>query len=184
MLKKSLIFSGFMAIIAGNAFATGENIVTSKAYVDHEVATKQAILSAQDGDYAVIYPNSVNDVDDGAVTARAILTDVGAYDDGNELVTVGAVNTALAGKQNVLPNNTAGTLVTYNGAVGSVGSANIYNSSSSYSGQTDAIVRAEHVNAAVAAGFAEHLTCSNPPTCTLWQVNSTMNGTYVPQNQQ
>jgi hypothetical protein len=34
-----------MAAIAGNAFATGENIVTSKAYVDNELSQKQNTIS-------------------------------------------------------------------------------------------------------------------------------------------
>ena len=189
MRIKSFIISGALgAIISGGAYADdaatilAKKTVTSKNYVDTALATKQPILTAQDGDYAVLYPGDGED--DGAVRTRAIITSVGDYADGNELVTVGGVNTALAGKQNALPNNTAGKLVTYNGAMGSVGSADVYDSTSTYSTQQNALVKAKQVNEAISAGFNGVLTCVDSPACTLWRIDDTMSGTYVPQNQQ
>jgi len=187
-MKKLFVFAGVAAVVSAGAYATDDaatllakKTVTSKNYVDTALATKQPILTAQDGDYAVLYPGDGED--DGAVRTRAIITSVSDYDEGNELVTVGGVNTALAGKQNALPNNTVGKLVTYNGAMGSVGSADVYDSTSTYSTQQNALVKANQVNAAVSAGFNGVLTCANQD-CTLWQIDTTMSGTYVPQNQQ
>lgn len=84
--------------------------------------------------------------------------------------------------------------MTYGGASGEVGSADVYNESGSYSTQTDALVRASHVNNAVANGFAGLLTCNmwetgynatNDPNgnhCLTYSVNTdVLSGTYVPQ---
>ena len=187
--RNKFILAGALSAVAFGAYATDDaatllakKTVTSKNYVDTALATKQPILEAQDGDYAVLYPGDGED--DGAVRTRAIITSVSDYDDGNALVTVGGVNTALAGKQDTLPNNTVGKLVTYNGAMGSVGSADVYDSTSTYSTQQNALVKAKQVNAAISAGFNGVLTCADSPTCSLWQIDTTMSGTYVPQNQQ
>ena len=187
MKKISLIFGGILAV-AGNAYAV-TSTVTSKGYVDNAVAAKQAIIPAQSGDYVVMYPNDDNDDDDGAIGMRQIITDIDNYDEGNELVTVGAINSALQTKQGVIPAGTSGNLVTYTGTAGTVGSASVYNASNAYSGQTTSLVQAQHVNTAAMNAFNAHLTCNtydNSGTqtaehCLLWNVNN-LSGTYVPGN--
>lgn len=186
--KNILIIAGVAMVASTGAYATDDaatllakKTVTSKNYVDTKLSGKQPVLTEQDGDYAVLYPGDGDGA--GAVQSRAIIDNVYSYDEGNELVTVGAVNSVLVQKQDALPNQTAGKLVTYNGAVGSVGSADVYNSGSSYSSQQNALVKANQVNAAVSAGFSDVLTCANQD-CTLWEIDTTMSGTYVPQNQQ
>lgn len=138
MKKICLIFGGILAI-AGNAYAV-TSTVTSKDYVDNAVATKQAIIPAQSGDYVVMYPNDDNGDDDGAIGMRQIITDFSNYDDGNELVTVGAINSALQDRQDIIPAGTSGNLVTYTGTAGSVGSASVYNAANAYNGQTTSLV--------------------------------------------
>ena len=44
----TFIFAGIMSAIIGNAYATGENIVTSKSYVDNALEQKQDNISAED----------------------------------------------------------------------------------------------------------------------------------------
>ena len=187
-MSKKLLFGLIASVLSINAYATSST-VTSRDYVDNVVATKQAKIPAQSGDYVVMYPNSENDEDDGEIGMRAIITDVGDYDEGNELVTVGAINSALQDRQNQISAGTSGNLVTYTGSAGSVGSASVYNGSNAYSGQTTSLVQAQHVNAAAANAFNAHITCNtyatpNDPTseCVLWNVNN-LSGTYVPQNQ-
>ena len=188
-MKRTFLFATIASILSINAFAVSKT-VTTQGYVDNAVATKQAKIPAQSGDYVVMYPNSENDEDDGEIGMRAIITDVGNYDEGTELVTVGAINSALQDKQNLIPAGTSGNLVTYTGSAGSVGSAAVYNASNSYSGQNTALVQAQHVNTAAANAFNAHITCNQYDTsgtqtaehCLLWNVNN-LSGTYVPENQ-
>ena len=172
MKIKSLAIAGMVATVATGAFAEGENIVTSKGYVDTTAATKQPILETKSGDYAVIYPNSTNNEENGAVGQREIVNSVSGTATG--LVTAGAVNTAVNAKQEKIAGSAAlnGKVITYTGTAGTVGQKDIYDSSIAYSGQTGSLVEAQHVNDAVTSGFNAHLTCVNEPDCTLWQVNT------------
>ncbi len=189
MSKKLLLLGAVASIITINSSFGVSSTVTSRGYVDAAVATKQAIIPAQSGDYVVMYPNDDNGDDDGVIGMRQIITDVTDYDEGNELVTVGAINSALQDRQNIIPAGTSGNLVTYTGTAGTVGSASVYNASNSYSGQTTALVQAQHVNAAAMNAFNAHLTCNQYDTsgtqtaehCLLWSVNN-LSGTYVPGN--
>ncbi len=47
MSTKSYIFAGIMSAIIGNAFAAGENTVTSKSYVDAQDALKQDLIPVE-----------------------------------------------------------------------------------------------------------------------------------------
>jgi hypothetical protein len=61
MTNKSLIFAGiFAAILGNNAFATGENTVTSKSYVDAMDATKQDKVTAGTTGSVVTYNGTQN----------------------------------------------------------------------------------------------------------------------------
>lgn len=177
MKQTNLIFAGALAAIVTNAaLAEGQNIVTSRAYVDSAVATKQPVLSGQSNtNYAVTYPTSTG----GTPSSRLINESMGSSTSDTGLATTGAINTALNGKQQNI-NGTANTVVTYTGTSGGTGSKAVYSSGSAYSGQTGNLTEAQHVNSAVTNGFNAHLTCKNSPDCTLYDVN-TLSGTYVPQ---
>ena len=176
MKIKSFIITGALAaIISGGANAAGENIPTSRAYVDARTATKQGILQQQsNANTAVTFPTTAG----GTPGTRTINTSLGTSTSDTALATTGSINTALNGKQATI-NGTANTVVTYTGTAGGTSQKSVYNSGSAYSGQTGALTEARHVNAAVQNGFNAHLTCANQD-CTLYNVN-TLSGTYVPQ---
>ena len=174
MRVKSFIFAGALSAVATGAYAVGQNIPTSRAYVDSNVATKQAILSANGANTAVTFPTTTG----GTPGTRTINTSLGTSTSDTGLATTGSINTELNKKQGNI-NGTANTVVTYTGSSGGVSSKGVYSSGSAYSGQTGALTEAQHVNAAVQNGFNAHLTCANQD-CTLWNVN-TLSGTYVPQ---
>ena len=182
-MKKLSIIAALGAVVIMPTFAAEptpaeRKTVTSVGYVTR---TRQPIIEAKQGDYVVMYPNDDNGDADGEIQERGIITDVYGYDDGNELVTVGGINAALSEKQDAIPAGTSGNLVTYNGQSGSVGSAAVYNATGTYNSQTNSLVQAQHVNTAAQNAFNAHVTCSNPPDCTLWSINE-LSGTYVPHN--
>ena len=183
-MKGKLILTGAAALaISTSAFAEGENIVSSKAYVDSGVAQKQRIISkVANANTAMLFPTTTGE----RPQERVISTEVG---NDTNLVTRGGVNTALNTKQETVNGVTgaANKVVLYNSNGGLSGSGNpakgIYSSTGTYSGQTANLVEAGHVNAAVKNGFNAHLTCANPNDgCTLYNVN-TLSSTYVPQNE-
>ncbi len=59
----AFIFAGIMSAIIGNAYATGENIVTSKSYVDAQDALKQDVITTSmvttDGKEALTLPSLI-----------------------------------------------------------------------------------------------------------------------------
>ena len=171
MNTTKLVITSIVAVcMAFGAFAEGENIVSSKAYVDSQVGTKQVKLVGAGANVAVTYPSFAG----GTPNARVISTFVTA---GDGLVTTGGVNAALNNKQQKI-NGTANTVVTYTGASGGTGQKAVYNSSGSYT--SGSLAEAGHVNDAVINGFNSHLTCANVE-CTLYNVN-TLSGIYVPHN--
>ena len=198
--SRSLLTSMAVVMIIGAAHAeTAEEMlkykrVTSQQYVDDAVADKQAKIGAESGDYVVVYPNSTGGDtahdEAGEINKRHIADTLttGNGVTGDDLPTVGAVNTGLNDKQQKL-SGTSGDLVTYGATTGAVGSQKIYNSGTSYTGQQQYLVQAQHVNAAVADGFDRHITCysyetgyeNNDAHCLGWVVNSMSSGTYVPQ---
>ena len=172
--SKFIIAAALSAVSAG-AYAVGENIPTSRAYVDANIATKQAVLPRQGTEnVAVTFPTTTG----GTPGTRTINTILGSSTSDSGLSTTGAVNTALNAKQGTI-TGTANSVVTYTGTQGGISSKGVYNSGNAYSGQTGSLAEAQHVNSAVANGFNAHLTCANQD-CTLWNVN-TVSGTYVPQ---
>ena len=180
-MKGRIILAGAAAMaIAGTAFAAGENIVTSKHYVDTEVATKQPNLAGPGSNVAVTFPDSTG----GTPNERTIGTSVTT---GTNLVTTGGVNTALNEKQQKISGD-ANTVVTYTGTSGGTGQKAVYSSSGSYT--ASALAEAGHVNSAVTNGFNAHITCSNcggaatcnTSNCLLYSINDLTGGTYVPHN--
>jgi len=170
------IIAASLSVVSAGAYAAGENIPTSRAYVDSNVSTKQGILQTQSSDnVAVTFPTTVG----GTPGTRTINTSLGSSTSDTTLVTTGAINTGLNLKQAKI-NGTANTVVTYTGSSGGTSSKAVYNSSNAYSGQSGSLTEAQHVNAAIQNGFNAHLTCANND-CTLYNV-VTLSGTYVPQS--
>lgn len=180
---KILLFGAAVSVLTSGAFAANTTkIVTTQGYVDDLAATKQDKLSGTSG-YAVTYGASAGQTD-----SRQIVTTLGTSEAATTLPTTGAVVAGLNAKQNIL-NGSANTVVTYTGTAGGTGSRGIYQSSGSYSSQTNNLAEAGHVNTAVANAFNAHLTCNRYATpgdtssdCLLWDVN-TLSGTYMPENQ-
>ena len=198
-MKTNLLIAGLIVatLVGGAVFADPTELdrktVTSKAYVDTELLTKQPNITAQqDGDdYALTYPATTG----GQPRSRKIETSLG---DDDHLVTRGAINTALNDKQPVISGGTPANVTTYNstGSVGGSGGATgraVYSSTGSYTGHTDDLAEVQHVNAAVQNGFNAHLTCNgwegnfnattdpNNDHCLTYMVNDLTGGTYVPQ---
>ena len=165
------------------AFAAGDNVVSSKSYVDSGISQKQNILTKKSSaNYVVTFPTTTG----GTPGSRIIQTTVAT---GTDLVTRGGVNTALNAKQEKITGGTSGDVVLYNTSGGISGdSKGVYNANAAYSGQTTKLVEAQHVNGAIARGFNAHLTCaetnpSNANECWIYNVN-TLNAntnTYVPE---
>lgn len=171
--SRILLFGAVMSALTIDAFAETKT-VTTQGYVDNAVATKQDKLSGTNG-YAVTYGASAGTTDGRQIVT--VLDTVSATS--TALPTAGAVVAALNDKQNKLPAGTSGALVTYSGTAGTVGSTAVYNPANAYSGQTEALVQAQHVNSAIANGFNAHLSCNrradpNDETsdCLLWNINT------------
>ena len=181
----NLLLCGIVMI--GTAYAdTDRKTVTSKKYVDDQIATKQAILNANGTDLrdnVVMYTNQA-----GTVTSKPISSTLTGNNIDSNLPTVGAVNTGLATKQNEIGAGTAsGNVVTYTGNAGTVGEKAVYNSSATYN--QNALIEANHANTAIRTGLNEHLTCApngvDPVSnnCWLWQINDqAANTVYTPHN--
>lgn len=169
------------AFVVMPSFAVdGDKTVTSKQYVDSNIAQKQQIISKRaNSNTAMTFPTTTG----GAPGERKINTAMGTSTSDSGLATTGAINTALNNKQEKITGGTSGDVVLYNQSGGISGdSKGVYNSTGTYTSQSQKLVEAQHVNDAVTSGFNAHLTCANPPDCTLWNVNE-LSGTYVPQNQ-
>ena len=183
MIKISLISVILAAFVGFSAIADDEpgqntvpaNAVTSKAYVDFQISQKQPILNAEGTDLTnnvVMYTDEA-----GTVEAKPISNTLTGNNIGDNLPTVGAVNTGLAGKQaNIPAGTTAGNVVTYSGNEGQVGEKAVYNASASYN--ANALVQANHVNDAIQQGLNSHLTCvtsdKDPATnqCWVYEINT------------
>ncbi len=175
-------------VIAMPAYAeTDSKTVTSKKYVDDQIATKQPILNASEADLrnnVVMYTNQA-----GTVAAKPISTTLSGTGIDNNLPTVGAVNTGLATKQDEL-SGTSGNVVTYTSNAGTLGEHAVYKTTTTYdTTNAGALVEANHANSAIAKGLNEHLTCApngiDPVSnnCWLWQINDQAAGTVYTEHQ-
>ena len=108
MKTKSYIFAGIIAAITmGNAYATGENTVTSKSYVDAMDATKQDKITAKTTGNVVTY--------NGTENGQTKFDEVGIYNggaqynsstDSGKLITAGTVaNMAETIESITIPDN-------------------------------------------------------------------------------
>ena len=189
--RGGLWLSAIIAIvIAMPAFAddvADRKTVTSRKYVDDQIATKQPILNASEADLrnnVVMYTNQA-----GTVAAKPISTTLSGTGIDNNLPTVGAVNTGLATKQDEL-SGTSGNVVTYTSNAGTLGEHAVYKTTTTYdTTNAGALVEANHANSAIAKGLNEHLTCAPngiDPTsnnCWLWQINDQAAGTVYTEHQ-
>ena len=179
-MNKILVSAMIASSITCAAFATGDKRVTSRSYVDAQVATKQQKITTTGTNKAVTYPEQAG----GQPTSRTINTDLGSSTSDTNLVTTGAINDALNNKQGKI-SGAQNTVMTYgNGQGATPGSKPVY-AAGNYN--ANALVEAQHVNSAVASGFNAHLTCreyegaNNTGDCLLWDVNSLSTSThYVP----
>ena len=90
-MKKFLAFL-ICVLVTGTTFATGENVATSKAYVDTAVAQKQDAIPANDGTAQVL----TNTGTPGSVGTKNIYDSTGEYaEQTGALVTAGDFNTAV-----------------------------------------------------------------------------------------
>ena len=90
-MKKFVVFLVCL-LVAGGAFAAGENIATSKAHVDTAVAQKQDAIPANDGTAQVL----TNTGTPGSVGTKNIYDSTGTYATQTDaLVTAGDFNTAV-----------------------------------------------------------------------------------------
>ena len=182
----NLLLCGIVMI--GTAYAeTDSKTVTSKKYVDDQIATKQPILNANGTDLrnnVVMYTNQA-----GTVTSKPISATLSGTGIDNNLPTVGAVNTGLADKQNKI-SGTSGNVVTYTSNAGTLGEHAVYKTTTTYdTTNAGALVEANHANSAIAKGLNEHLTCApngiDPVSnnCWLWQINDQAAGTVYTEHQ-
>ena len=180
-------FAAIIAIvIAMPAYAdTDSKTVTSKKYVDDQIATKQEILN-KDGDNlsnnVVMYTDQA-----GEVTSKPISATLSGNGIDDNLPTVGAVNTGLATKQDEL-SGTSGNVVTYTSNAGTLGEHAVYKTTTTYdTTNAGALVEANHANSAIAKGLNEHLTCAGTDSvsgnCWLWQINDQAAGTVYTEHQ-
>ena len=178
------IFVAITAVMLGFGAAVGGTTLTSKDYVDTAVLGKQPKITGMNGNL-VTYGASA-----GAYGQKAVATSVGSDATATTIPTTGAVVKGLNGKQAAIIGGTSGNLVTYSGTAGTVGSAAVYKTSSTYASQPDALVQAQHVNAATQNAFNAVMTCNawdpdvpvadrTDENCWLWNVNR-LSGTYVP----
>lgn len=90
-MKKFMAFL-FFVLFVGGAFAAGENITTSKSYVDAEIAQKQEIIPANSGTTQVI----TNTGTDGDIGTKDIYNSSNAYaGQSGALIDAQTMNTAV-----------------------------------------------------------------------------------------
>ncbi len=108
MTNKSLIFAGIFAAITTSSFATGENTVTSKSYVDAQDALKQDKITAKTTGNVVTY-NGTDANGQAQFSEKGIYDDSNTYNDTNDsekLITAGTVaNMASAIESITIPDN-------------------------------------------------------------------------------
>ena len=190
----NLLLCGIVMI--GTAYAdTDSKTVTSKKYVDDQIATKQPILNENGTDLrdnVVMYTDTAGEVTSKPISGHLVAdTANGETQAGidNNIPTVGAVNTGLATKQDEI-SGTSGNVVTYTSNAGTLGEHAVYKTTTTYdTTNAGALVEANHANSAIAKGLNEHLTCApngvDPVSnnCWLWQINDQVAGTVYTEHQ-
>ncbi len=90
-MRKLLYIIGIVAIICTNAFATGDKTITSKNYVDTELATKQDKIPAVDNNTVITHTGTV-----GNIGEKGVYDSSGDFvSQYSSLVTAGDANTGI-----------------------------------------------------------------------------------------
>ena len=117
MRKTSFIFAGIISAVIGNAYATDQNTVTSKSYVDAMDATKQDAITARTSGNVVTY-NGTDANGQAQFSEKGIYSGAAQYtnSDSDKLITAGVVhNMAETLETLTVPDN---KLTCYNQAQG------------------------------------------------------------------
>ena len=107
MRKTAFIFAGIMATVIGTAYATGENTVTSKSYVDAMDATKQDAISAGTTGNVVTY-NGEDSNGQAQFSEKGIYSGAAQYSnsDSDKLITAEVVHDFAAAVETLtVPDN-------------------------------------------------------------------------------
>ena len=147
-MKKLFII--ICALVVGVANATNENVPTSKKFVDAALAQKQPRFDGLGNDKLMLY----SDTTDGVVASRDIVTTLGNSTSANTVPTVGAINTGLNTKQDIL-NGDAGWVAENTGIAGVVAQKPVYSATNNYG---NALVEVETLNNAVINAVNSELT--------------------------
>jgi len=144
--------------------ATYTGVPTSKSYTDAQLNGRQPQFANLGNDKLMLYSDTTN----GAVGGRDIVTTLGNSTTADSVPTRGAINTALATKQNTL-NGTAGWVVENTGTAGSVKAKPVYSTTDNYK---TALVEADDLNQIVIDAVNSELTAVEGVG---WQINTVGN---------
>ena len=147
-MKKLFII--ICALFVGFAYGANENVPTSKKFVDDALAQKQPKFDGLGNDKLMLYSNTT----DGVVASRDIVTTLGNSTSDTSVPTVGAINTGLNTKQDML-NGDAGWVAENTGIAGAVVQKPVYSATNNYS---NALVEVETLNNAVINAVNSELT--------------------------
>ena len=163
------LFVIIVALFVGFAYATNENVPTSKKFVDDALAQKQPKFDGLGNDKLMLYSNTT----DGIVASRDIVTTLGNSTSANTVPTVGAINAGLATKQDTL-NGDAGWVAENTGIAGAVVQKPIYSTTNNYG---NALVEVETLNNAVINAVNSELTVVPGVG---WTINTAANLNLLP----
>ena len=150
-MKHLIMLLAMFGMFITTARADDENVVTSKKYVDDEMAKLQPQFANLGNDKLMLY----SDTTDGVVTSRDIVTTLGTSTTADSIPTRGAINTALNTKQNIVNGNAGWVMENTGLAPGSVKQKPIYSTTNNY---TTALVEAETLNTIVTNAVNSELT--------------------------
>ena len=150
-MKHLIAFVAMFGTFITFAHADDENVITSKKYVDDEMAKLQPQFANLGNDKLMVY----SDTTDGEVTSRDIVTTLGDSTTASTIPTIGAINTALNTKQNIVNGNAGWVMENTGLASGSVKQKPIYSTTNNY---TTALVEAETLNTIVTNAVNSELT--------------------------
>ena len=164
-LKKFLLFGLIATTLPAVAEeAADRKTATSLKYVEHELDTRQDKFGA-DTNKAMEYTNSAGDVQ-----KRAVTSELGSSTSDTSLPMVGGVNTKLNQKQDDIDPVNDHTAVTYTGTAGGIGRKGIYQTTGTYTEQSDNLIDAKTFNAALKKGLDTEFKCRDykPDTDLCW----------------
>ncbi len=179
-MKKFLLFGLIAAVLPAVAEeAADRKTATSLKYVEHELDTRQDKFTAEQNK-AMEYTDSAGDVQ-----KRAVKSDLGSDTSDTSLPMVGGVNVKLNMKQDDIAAINDHTAVTYTGQPGGIGRKGIYQTTGTYTDQSDNLIDAKTFNAALKNGLDNEFKCKEfkPDTDLCWVYsihNPTTDNTLLP----